>query len=72
MVSNPTNWSAMVRDLGRTTLANFANGSLSGRGLYDLALDYGSAETRSAVRNLLRNRGVSEARQLARKAVSRR
>lgn len=71
-MSNATNWSVMLQDLGRGDVEDFSRGLLSGRQFYELALDFGSAETRSAVRNLLRNRGVAEARQLARKALSRR
>lgn len=67
-----TNWNQIVNDLGESTVQEFARGLLSGESLYETALDYGSQETRSQVRSLLRNRGVQEARQLARKAVSRR
>jgi len=63
------NWSEIISNLGRDTLRGFANGEISGRGLYESALAWGGS---AEVRNLLRSRGVNEARKLARKALSRR
>lgn len=71
-MSNSTktvNWSKIIGGVGRSYLESFARGQTSGRRLYDLALSYGGS---AEVRNLLRSRGVDEARQLARKALSRR
>ena len=71
-MSNQTktvNWTRIINGVGRSYLESFAKGITSGRTLYDLALSYGGS---AEVRNLLRSRGVDEARQLARKALSRR
>ena len=64
------NWTEVIRDLPE--VEDFARGELSGRELYSTAIDWANMETRSAVRNLLRNRGVEESRRLARKALRRR
>ena len=67
--SKSVNWTKIISGVGRSYLESFAQGNTSGRTLYDLALSYGGS---AEVRNLLRSRGVDEARQLARKALSRR
>lgn len=66
------NWSLLVRELGQGTIEDFANGNISGRELYNDALDWHMGDASAEVRNLLRDRGVAEARKLARKALSRR
>lgn len=67
--SKTVNWSEIFSTLGYDKVREFADGDLSGRQFYELAqLWDGGPE----VRNLLRSRGVDEARQLARKALSRR
>ncbi len=64
-----TNWSAIMSELGRGTVRNFASGRLSGwRGLYRKAV---YSPVGGEVRSLLRNRGVDDARRLARKALNR-
>ncbi len=67
--SRKFDWSDIVSELGQTTVREFANGVISGRELYDNAI---YSPVGGEVRRLLRERGVSEARQLARKALSRR
>lgn len=63
------NWNTIVKTVGRDTLVEFVDGRVSGRELTESV-----AYTKAAgeVRSLLRERGVDEARQLARKALSRR
>ncbi len=63
------NWTKIIGSIGRSFVESFAKGKTSGRALYNIALSYGGS---AEVRNLLRSRGVDEARQLARKALSRR
>lgn len=63
------NWNEIISYAGRNTVERFAKGDISGRKLYDEVV-YTTAG--GEVRRLLRNRGVTEARQLARKALSRR
>lgn len=62
-----TNWSLIVEEVGLATVADFANGAMSGRELTELVT---FSEAAGQVRNLLRSKGVSKARALARKAVS--
>jgi hypothetical protein len=69
MNGKTVNWTKIISSVGRSFVESFAKGKTSGRALYDLALSYGGS---AEVRNLLRSRGVDEARQLARKALSRR
>jgi hypothetical protein len=64
-----TNWSAIIDSVGRETLEEFANGSMSAKEFYGL-VTYSSVG--SEVRSLLRDRGATYARRLARKALSRR
>lgn len=68
-------WNVIINEDGGlfdSEVQSFANGELSGREFYQLVREVGDMEARSAVRQLLRNRGVDEARRLARKALSRR
>lgn len=69
--SKSVNWTLILSELGAETIRDFARGELSGRGLYREALDW-SRKASPEVRKLLRSRNVDEARQLARKALSRR
>lgn len=60
-----TNWSL----IGVGDIYLFANGELSGRGIYN---KYKNTKAGGVVRNLLRNNGVDRARKLALKAARRR
>ena len=62
-----TNWSVIVDEVGLATVADFATGSISGREFTELVT---FSEAAGQVRNLLRSKGVSKARALARKAVA--
>lgn len=64
------NWSSIAQSNGGVvSLLQFASGQLSGRQFYEL---HKNTKTGGEVRNLLRERGVAKARELARKAVKRR
>jgi hypothetical protein len=64
------NWNALTSNSTQTRLLKqFAEGEVSGRGLYEV---YKNTDNGGMVRNLLREKGVSEARRLARKALDRR
>jgi len=63
-----TNWTVIKSVVGESNIREFASGDLSGRGLYELARN---TDAGGEVRTLLRNRGVSGARTLARKSVTR-
>lgn len=63
------NWTRIITTVGEDTLALFAKGKVSGR---ELTENVAYTKAAGEVRNLLRERGISEARQLARKALSRR
>lgn len=64
------NWNALTSNSTQTRLLKqFAEGEVSGRGLYEV---YKNTDNGGIVRNLLREKGVSEARRLARKALDRR
>ena len=64
------NWNALTSNTTQTRLLKqFAEGEVSGRGLYEV---YKNTDNGGMVRNLLREKGVSEARRLARKALDRR
>lgn len=65
----PINWSWIFERVGKQNITKFVSGDVSGRRLYELGKLTGSS---GEVRTLLRTRGVNEARQLARKALSRR
>lgn len=69
--SRSVNWSLLITELGSSVLRDFADGNLSGRELYADAVAF-SRKASPEVRNLLRSRGVAEARKLARKALARR
>lgn len=62
------NWTGLIDNMESDVLS-FARGTLSGRQLYRAAQNNNVG---GSVRNLLRNRGVSQARSLARKALGRR
>ena len=63
------NWEQVLSVTGRETLRYFVSGNLSGRELTSLVSFTPAA---GEVRKLLRKRGVSQARQLVRKALARR
>lgn len=64
------NWSALTANASQTNLLRqFAEGQASGRELYQA---YKNTKNGGIVRNLLREKGVEEARKLARRALSRR
>lgn len=64
------NWNALTTNSSQVDLLRmFAEGQVSGRQLYDV---YKYTETGGIVRNLLRDKGVLEARRLARRALNRR
>ena len=62
-------WNKVIDVAGENTVVEFAAGELPGNLLTEL-VSFTSAS--GEVRNLLRNRGVQEARRLARKAMTRR
>jgi len=65
-----TDWSSVfTTEKNVDTVANFANGELSGRKFYSY---FANTASGGVVRNLLRSHGVDHARKLARKALSRR
>lgn len=64
-----TNWTIVLQNVFADELEEFANGTISGRQLYSFVTN---TEAGPEIRRLLRERGVNEARRLARKALSRR
>ena len=70
-MTNTINWNTIVSRMDANDVRDFAKGLLSGRQFYETALCQFNGVS-AEVRNLLRNRGVDEARQLARKALRRR
>jgi hypothetical protein len=66
------NWNQIFSEMGNDAIRDFAEGRLSGRALYEEGFWTASRETRGYLRSLLRSHGVTEARQLARKALRRR
>jgi hypothetical protein len=71
-MTNTINWSIILDEMSTNELRDFASGNISGRQFYESAFYGVSQEARSQVRSLLRVRGVTEARALARKALRRR
>ncbi len=67
-MSTTTNWNVIFEVLGASQVNDFANGDVSGRGLYSKA---SNTEAGGAVRSLLRA-GIERARELARRALARR
>jgi len=64
------NWSVLTTNSSQIDLLRmFAEGRVSGRQLYEV---YKYTEAGGVVRNLLRDKGVLEARRLARRALNRR
>lgn len=63
------NWKKISGSFDKYVLAAFAAGDISGRTFYGWHVN---TETGGEARNLLRNRGVTYARRLARKALRRR
>lgn len=66
------NWNEIFDAVGRSEVKEFANGRMSGREFYSNALWSFVTNASGNVRFLLREHGVAKARQLARKALSRR
>jgi len=65
------NWETIINEMGSSQVRSFAMGNMSGRSFYEAAICQFNGVS-PEVRNLLRTRGVDEARQLARKALKRR
>jgi hypothetical protein len=63
------NWKSLSGSFDKYVLAAFAAKEISGRTFYNW---HRNTETGGEARSLLRNRGVTVARQLARKALRRR
>lgn len=64
------NWNVLTSNSSQTNLLReFAEGRVSGRQLYEV---YKNTKAGGIVRNLLRDKGVLEARRLARRALNRR
>lgn len=64
------NWNALTSNSSQVgLLREFAEGRVSGRQLYEV---YKNTKLGGIVRNLLRDKGVLEARRLARRALNRR
>jgi len=64
------NWNALTTNSSQVDLLRmFAEGQVSGRQLYEV---YKNTKLGGIVRNLLRDKGVLEARRLARRALNRR
>lgn len=62
------NWEEILRVAGQT-LTQFATGNASGNALQNVVKN---TDASGEVRNLLRSRGVTETRRIARKALRRR
>jgi len=69
MNSNVINWTDVISVVGEDNVRQFAAGNLSADSFYCL-MNY--TEISGRVRSVLRERGASELRKLARKALSRR
>lgn len=63
------NWNVVYTNVDERVIEGFANGTISGRKLSEEA---SFTEAASEVRKLLRKYGISKARNVARRAVSRR
>jgi len=63
-----TDWTGLI-DANLNSVARFANGKMSGREFYNV---FRNTELGGEARSLLRNRGVTYARRLARKGLKRR
>jgi hypothetical protein len=69
-MTNQVNWNSIIVDTyDMNVLEQFVKGEMSGNEFYKF---YVGSEVSPQVRQLLRSRGVVEARQLARKALRRR
>ncbi len=65
-----TDWTSLLTTKRNVTaVSSFASGTMSGRQFYSV---FANTKSGGTVRSLLRNYGVSKARTLARKALSRR
>lgn len=69
MTSNQINWELIINNMNHDLIRSFATGNISGDDFYQEARYDGVSPE---VRRLLRSRGVTEARSLARKALRRR
>lgn len=70
-MTSQVNWNNILDGMDNKDVCKFATGSLSGRDFYETAICKFNGVS-ADVRNLLRTRGVQEARVLAKKALKRR
>ena len=63
-----TDWTGLI-EANKSSVAKFATGKMSGRDFYNV---FRNTDLGGEARSLLRNRGVTYARRLARKGLKRR